>query len=740
MGEDGTEITSLYIDVETNAEEAERQLYSLHDTIRSMKGAGRGSDVSLKEVSREAKKATSHTKGLLSQIAKIGKTMIIRSALRGVLKAAKDGYQNLLLYSQAINSADSSRAASTANAYASALTQCKNAAGAAIAPLAEALLPVVQTLSGWFVAAANAVNQFISALMGKSTYTKALGVAVDYVGELESGAGGANESLKELKKTILGFDEINALNDTSKTGGRGGGGGGVSVGDMFEEAEIDSNISKVAEKVREVFEKIKEYAEPVLNWINENVDSTALIIAGLAASIASLSGNFKVGVGIALSIIGLSMEYDAIKNIASGNGELKDYIKAAIGAALGVSGALLVFGTGPLGWTIGLGAVLTIGISAVINSAKEMQDTAEALSRTGDAYERILGIMNESGGIFQESLAILGSIEICWNNIDKAAKNAALSQLYALQTKALANAQEAAYQYDIALQELEIAEKNLQKAQNGSKQEVLNAEAAYNRAAEAVFAAENALRTSDTAITNATEYIETLRNEIDKTSLTWDSYVVNADGSSTLISDVYKNIQDSAKETAGATKMMRDEAKRHLENFTSDVNYTKRRYGDFQKEVDTKSNIIAKSLEKVRDGVKLTKDEIDRLIKSIKQNAQLDIKVRAAKGSGQNYVENFASGGYPKGDVFVANENGPELVGTVNGRPAVASNNEITGITYAVNESSAREALLLNALINLVKAILEKDNGGGIITTEQIYAAMSRQNRRDGTSTFAVVT
>ena len=65
----------------------------------------------------------------------------------------------------------------------------------------------------------------------------------------------------------------------------------------------------------------------------------------------------------------------------------------------------------------------------------------------------------------------------------------------------------------------------------------------------------------------------------------------------------------------------------------------------------------------------------------------------------------FASGGFPdRGELFVANEAGPELVGALNGRPAVASNNEITGISEAIREQGALERQMMREFMSLVQA------------------------------------
>ena len=52
----------------------------------------------------------------------------------------------------------------------------------------------------------------------------------------------------------------------------------------------------------------------------------------------------------------------------------------------------------------------------------------------------------------------------------------------------------------------------------------------------------------------------------------------------------------------------------------------------------------------------------------------------------------YASGGFPDyGELFIARENGPEMVGTIGGRNAVANNSQITsGIASAVERVMER--------------------------------------------------
>lgn len=86
-------------------------------------------------------------------------------------------------------------------------------------------------------------------------------------------------------------------------------------------------------------------------------------------------------------------------------------------------------------------------------------------------------------------------------------------------------------------------------------------------------------------------------------------------------------------------------------------------------------------------------------------------------------VPYLMNGGFvPKtADLFMANENRiPELVGTVGGKPAVASGKEITGISDAVYSTGQTTAELLNTAVGLLNIIAQKEFG---VTNEQISSA-----------------
>ena len=73
----------------------------------------------------------------------------------------------------------------------------------------------------------------------------------------------------------------------------------------------------------------------------------------------------------------------------------------------------------------------------------------------------------------------------------------------------------------------------------------------------------------------------------------------------------------------------------------------------------------------------------------------------------------FAEGGFPEqGQMFVAREAGPEMVGSIGRRTAVANNEQIVaGIAGGVASANEEQNVLLREQNSLLRAILEKDSG-----------------------------
>ena len=228
-----------------NFKNALSTLASVSGTVaQKLRGAAKNTFNYAKE-SIKAKRATDKSTGSLGKlVAALGRVAFyraIRTLLKEVAQAFREGVNNLTLYSQALNNLDSSHANQTMSEFATIALYVKNTLGAMVMPVLQALVPVVNAIANAFAAAANAVNQFFHALKGETVFTKARKYAVDYADGLDTASGKA----KELKKQIFGFDELNIF-DAPSNGGRGGGAEELDYSKMFEESPVASWIQKIA--------------------------------------------------------------------------------------------------------------------------------------------------------------------------------------------------------------------------------------------------------------------------------------------------------------------------------------------------------------------------------------------------------------------------------------------------------------------------------------------------------------
>lgn len=216
------------------------------DAVRNLaRGADEASKAlnGLKQSTDSASASAKRSNGIFSNfggsLMRIAKLRLLRGIVRSITSAFKEGTQNIYQYSTALGSADASNFKNTMDGLASALLKMKNAIGTAIAPLLSAIVPILQKIVGWVTAAIDALAQFFAVLNGQKTYTRVKDVSVAWQDTADN-INGANDEAQEYKRTILGFDEINALDAPNQGGGGSGGGGGSSVSpsDMFEEAPV----------------------------------------------------------------------------------------------------------------------------------------------------------------------------------------------------------------------------------------------------------------------------------------------------------------------------------------------------------------------------------------------------------------------------------------------------------------------------------------------------------------------
>lgn len=140
----------------------------------------------------------------------------------------------------------------------SQLNQLQGAFASAFAPILNVVTPALSTLIDYLISACNAVAQFMAALTGQSTYTIATRGTADVANganAVASSTGKAADNAEKLKRTLMSFDEINKLDDTTSQngGGTGGGGGGGGAGIGFETQTVDNQFKDLANQIKKAW-------------------------------------------------------------------------------------------------------------------------------------------------------------------------------------------------------------------------------------------------------------------------------------------------------------------------------------------------------------------------------------------------------------------------------------------------------------------------------------------------------
>ena len=276
-----------------------------------------------------------------------------------------------------------------------ALLKMKNSIGAAVAPALQALIPILQTIVSWVITAANALNQFLSLLTGKSTWTRAKDVSAGAAKSLGGAGKAAKEAAEEIKGLLADWDELNIIQQESSknpTSGSGGGGaGGVDYADMFEE------VSRFDKKIRDIVEWIQAHAQELLE-IAKLIGAAILawkVSSAFGGIIGTLAGLAAGGLIIAIVWKMTTLFDNEYLKTGKVGWLVADVITAAVGANLAKKVISSVLGTGA--GTIAASLTLVVSAAATIKALIDATDVS-ALSTKGITTAIVAGLKGGAAG------------------------------------------------------------------------------------------------------------------------------------------------------------------------------------------------------------------------------------------------------------------------------------------------------------------------------------------------------
>ena len=177
----------------------------------------------------------------------------------------KDGINNLVVFSD--------RANKSLSLLTSDMSYVGNSVAAAFKPILNIVGPIIDQIVDYAVAGINAVGAFIASITGQTSYTVAVKNIKSYRDSL-SGAASAGDaasdatdkvkdSAADLKRELMGFDEIekfsedldNAANSGSGSGSGSGNGSGTEDPILFVKKDIPGAVSNFADLVKDAWTK-----------------------------------------------------------------------------------------------------------------------------------------------------------------------------------------------------------------------------------------------------------------------------------------------------------------------------------------------------------------------------------------------------------------------------------------------------------------------------------------------------
>lgn len=641
----------------------------LNKKVSGVKNAVSSAAKETKKLSKETKtlgsavnKIKNPLDKLIHSIGRIALYRAIRTAMKTVTQAVKEGLTNLEAWSREVGS----EFAPAVDDLRRHILLLKNAFATALRPVIEALIPPIIQLVDWFSKLADFAAQVFSILTGKvdanGRYTKAV------LSDLEQ----SNKQAKELRRTLLGFDEINRLD------GDTGSGNDSSANGMFVKADISPEAIAAAAKLQKIIDKIKEIIGKI-PW--DKVWEIGQILLGVGASskvfnavkkvweaVKGLFGFFLSKKGLVLTAIVASAKWGDVisEKVRKSKEEVNAFFDRMVeiskdsSIATGFANLLRdIFNlfNDTVGWISS--AIYKLFHGDLVGAGKDALHFLVSLAR--NLTHIIIDLVNILLGVINDVVnnILIPIAQFIWNKIIQPLFNKLVLEILNFPIR-LRNA---GTQIKIWLLQL--------------------------------------LGFIIDAINNKLKELEIMVNGViailNKMGMNLEPITISIDrsGIDDTIAELEKTKLPTLTEDVDIVPKWTDPGKLKLEISTEGVDRT---FDEWDRKIDAIGKKIANYTKTIYDGAGALKP-----------------------GLGGGNIQAYASGGFPTmGSYFLAGENGPEYVGSINGQTGVWNSDQMA-----------------QALYNAVASAMAQYSGGGDIYLdgEVIYRNTVRRNNNQVRST-----
>jgi hypothetical protein len=659
--------------------------------------------------------------------------------------------------------------------------------GQVVSVIATAAIPVFQVLTQAITFAADAIAKFFGYDLQEIDYSGISNVTLG-AEEAEDAFTGAAGAAKKLKDYIMGFDELNVINPTQGGGGSGGIGAGSGMDFDLPDYSYDF-LGGLEEKTSEWKKKIDEIATAFLQLgtvvgttylVIKNWDGVKDALYGIGGTIYSVFGKefedgvtesarealersvAKIGILVKNILKGLTfsamiaiqgaLQFKTVADIAAGRADLKDKIFAALNTILLPLGGAAMFGT--TGFVIGLSVSILATIAGItfgkyqkglddyyaseqyaeienvkavagetVEVTKEMYINFETqtditefrntMSEAQSEVERLFTILKKDG---KYTVSELKDIEDIIKSINK--KNLKGIKLeYDNLTGSINMSEEAVKEQLTTITNNKEAENSVTKLKIAHEN--------FQYAIEQIPGALDECRRAEEKAGDAQERYNTLLDRYNEIVLNGGSITEGFASEIGVAEQHLKDAKDASQESADALSALYELMK------DSEVVLARQKdgFGKIQETAKTARNSIKEFTDSLKNIPSQIKSKIKVDIDISTTHANATIKGITIHGGGGG---TFAQGGFPeRGDLFIANEQGAEMIGSFGGKPAVANNTQIIeGVASGVAKANQEELVLLREQNELLRKMLAKPTSVKIGEREFGEAVVNSVNQR----------
>lgn len=656
----------------------------------------------------------------------------------------------------------------------------KNSIGGALYPVIVALTPALQSATNMLTGALNAFNAFISALSGKSSYMKAISYLDTYVDKTEAATA-------KIKRSLAGFDEINIIGDNSSSSA---GASTPDYGSMFENETITSELKDKLTKLSVIVGGASLAIGAILAFSGVNVPlGIGLMAAGAATLVGSvalnwegikekvkasaddvgkiLAGTALVGVGAVLTFSGVATGLGLAllaSGLTVGTSSLLswDVIPEKTRNVIGAIGEILAGSTFLAGMLMFITGNFAVGLPLMIAGAatfygiqKSGVNTQEGHKTIDDFFSGVITKVKEIGGniiagLFEGISNAISGVKTWIKDYIVTPFVEGFKKLFGIHSPSTVMAEQGGYLID-GLKE-------------GCKDIWSKLKVKF-----------------DEMLTNIKKWFTDKKTEVKEK---WQEFTSGIKNKTAELKGKFtqkkKDITEKWNSLVSGVKTKTKEMKAKFSQKKKDVSEKwssltagvkaktkdmKARFNQKKEDIKTKWDDITSGITEKYAGVSLYLSEGKQAVSDLWSEVQnwwgsKTLSFKLAISDIQSGIKGFINtklitpindvlrkidkdwgipllmkdgGIVPYGQIFIAREAGPEMVGTIGNQTAVANNSQIVeGIASGVYEGNAEQNMLLREQNSILRQLLFKESGGVEVTAASIAKSLNRKNQRDG--------